>query len=638
MNSEQITNRVTFDINIPVTEYDLDILELYVSNKNQTGPNGDCTDFKLVDETKRQLVVNYEQHTAKNTVLEKKFFHFKQYFLRASELGYKKEQLKSNPNLLILTSIQDDKDNCKVELFAEYLLPDNPLESIEKSSFFTNTYYVTYKDCIDQELLHKRYLKKQDSLKNPIKYLTAFQTSSILIRNISRSTNVNQLMKTLTADITSRLGSKPNIFLDQFKNYLLCQFKSELDTSKFIDSIRPYLVQHKLTSEYCYNFELTNNDVSQSSKADCIDKPTQTELCDKKSTKPNSNVNNTVPSVLLNEHEAVYECFNDTLKGISIKDSPPKNSIQISNPVLRNSLVKCAKILHDFRRDLEKMLDKCKLSLRSDYSNFDIILKPSDFDSVISKSIVTNLIASYEQERLRFEIFYVNSIITDKKENLNLLLQSLKHKKELEKFKSQLNIYFNSIKCIHAQYNKQSGCFEIFGYAQAVQCFIDYLNILQAKQLQLIEDKKLEKQDINLSVSKDFRVEIFYKFDAYYFRDFQKRLAEFDAVATIVNRNLINIKCSNQQQDANMPTNLSWKSDARCSKDTVLEFIQIYLSQFDSAVVNLPFDRDSEEAFKFWYDKYSLDANWLSESQIKLFGVKRNIEDLQKKIEKFYKI
>ena len=61
------------------------------------------------------------------------------------------------------------------------------------------------------------------------------------------------------------------------------------------------------------------------------------------------------------------------------------------------------------------MLDKCKLSLRSDYSNFDIILKPSDFDSVISKSIVTNLIASYEQERLRFEIFYVNSIITDKK-------------------------------------------------------------------------------------------------------------------------------------------------------------------------------------------------------------------------------
>ncbi len=288
------TNQVTFDVNVPIVPEDLDVIELFVSNKNQAGPNSDLTHFSQAP-NKKQLTVIYEHQAAKQVVLAKRFFTYKQYFLRASESGYKFEILPTNPVVVVLTNANDSKP----ELFGEYLLPDNPVASVQRSMFFPNTAYITYRSAIDQSLLQKRYLKKQVNRKISIQYLKAFKTSTILIRHRNLK-NTDNLMEKLTADIYKRLGPKPNIFLDQFSSFLICQFKSDLDSDKFLELIRGYLNENNLISEYLFNFEL----IKEEDGSGVVEKPgLQAESIEFES----------------GEHQSVYECFNDLLKGKILK-------------------------------------------------------------------------------------------------------------------------------------------------------------------------------------------------------------------------------------------------------------------------------------------------------------------------------
>ena len=105
-------------------------------------------------------------------------------------------------------------------------------------------------------------------------------------------------------------------------------------------------------------------------------------------------------------------------KGVSKKETMPKLSLQIIAPVnaiLSECLFKCSKILFDFRRDLETILPSCKLCMLSDLSSFLVAFKQNDYDSPISQSLVTNLMASYEKDRLKNEIFEVDNIFKNSK-------------------------------------------------------------------------------------------------------------------------------------------------------------------------------------------------------------------------------
>ena len=136
----------------------------------------------------------------------------------------------------------------------------------------------------------------------------------------------------------------------------------------------------------------------------------------------------------------------------------------------------------------------------------------------------------------------------------------------------------------------------------------------------------MEKKSFSLSASNDTRVSMLFKFDDYYFKDFQRKLAEHNASAT-VKKGTWSVVIAQSQLDGVLAKEVanSWRS-------RVDKFISEYLSLFDTAVFDLPFDRNSPEAFKFLYDKYALDALWLSEKQIKLFGVKEKIEEFHHRI------
>ncbi len=284
------TNQVTFDINVPINSEDLDVIELFLSNKNQAGPNSDFIHFSHTADRK-QLNVIYENQSAKQVVIAKKFFTYKHYFIRASETGYRNEILSIDPKVIVLSNI-DTK--AKSELFAEYLLPDNPIASVQMSKFFAKTAYIIYRGFIDHSLLEKRYIKKHAQLKTSIQYLKAFQTSTILISSKS-SVSTCELMDKLSADIHARLGAKPNIFLDQFCGFLICQFNSDLDSSKFLELTSEYLNENSLISEYLYNFDLINEKETEKAEQTVLPK----ELFHK---------------VESTEHQSIYECFNDMLK------------------------------------------------------------------------------------------------------------------------------------------------------------------------------------------------------------------------------------------------------------------------------------------------------------------------------------
>ena len=264
----------------------------------------------------------YKSPEARETVLRKRFFLFDRYFLRASQNGYMNEELKPDKYQLVLRN----------SINAEFLLPENQVISIDRSKFFKDTCYIWYKYPIDEQMVLQNYGEKQAQLKEKnVTYLHAFKTSTVLIGK-RKNTNVAELMDKLTNDIVSRLGPRPNLFLDQGSSFVLCQFKSELETDAFLGAIESYLRENQLVFEYLHNFELTSGRMKSGGRmVRCFGKATQTVESFKGPVKEEApRINGQVVRVESKasseirevspkgNYEVVYEHFNDSLKGILI--------------------------------------------------------------------------------------------------------------------------------------------------------------------------------------------------------------------------------------------------------------------------------------------------------------------------------
>lgn len=118
--SSQLEHQVLFESNRPLEPRDIDILSLFLENKRQSG-GGDilnvvpvCVEHTAATEDKancRALKVTYEQADVQQRILAKKFFRFQEYFLRASECGYKLNQLYTLDNTrIILENISSSEE------------------------------------------------------------------------------------------------------------------------------------------------------------------------------------------------------------------------------------------------------------------------------------------------------------------------------------------------------------------------------------------------------------------------------------------------------------------------------------------------------------------------------------------------
>ena len=200
----------------------------------------------------------------------------------------------------------------------------------------------------------------------------------------------------------------------------------------------------------------------------------------------------------------------------------------------------------------------------------------------------------------------------------------------MDHLKSKLNIYFKSSKCLFVQYEQKNDFFDIYGYAQAVVCFVDQLDLIIEKNVKQMEHQILEKLNFNLSLAQDYRLGVFFKLSDLYFKKFQSQLAGLKARINIKKDNVLNIFCT---ENIEKTVTQAYHEKVNTWRNSIDDLIQHYLSQVESLIIDLNFQRSSEKANNIMYDKNSINILWASDTAIKVFGVIDKIKDFQRAIE-----
>jgi len=170
---------------------------------------------------------------------------------------------------------------------------------------------------------------------------------------------------------------------------------------------------------------------------------------------------------------------------------------------------------------------------------------------------------------------------------------------------------------MYAYFNEITGCFEAYGYGQAVQCFSVALNSLKTNKIKLTK----KKLSLDCDLSNYPLLEMFSKFKGYYFNDFEKKLKLLGGKVSLKDsQGSIRLESIDEQEPI-------WREEV---KKYVTDYLNQFVSDFE---LNMPFSRDSNQAKEFLYDVNSIEAAWKAECNcLVLAGAKKSIELLMKKI------
>lgn len=108
-NRTPAKNEVLFELSRQLVPEDMDILSLFLENRKQSGGG----DILHVEDQSRSLRVVYEDDNACQRVLAKKFLQFQSYYMRASERGYKINEIyELDTTRIILKNINNHEEVC----------------------------------------------------------------------------------------------------------------------------------------------------------------------------------------------------------------------------------------------------------------------------------------------------------------------------------------------------------------------------------------------------------------------------------------------------------------------------------------------------------------------------------------------
>ena len=196
----------------------------------------------------------------KQRILEKKFFSFENFLLRASQSGYQSDTYAEDNLNLIICNI-DDEDT--VYSYAQYLSSNN---EIGITPYSDSAYLITYAKAISKKEIELQYAKRPSLHGKKIKLVHCFQTNTIIVRLFetkpmlfSESKPIDFLKEKVIQRI-DRLNIRAEYFYDIVQaDCALFQFESnEYGTdcvAKLIDSFK---CDNSLLVEMCYNFSLLN--------------------------------------------------------------------------------------------------------------------------------------------------------------------------------------------------------------------------------------------------------------------------------------------------------------------------------------------------------------------------------------------
>ena len=179
---------VEFFSSKPIEPNDLEIILLFLENSKKSG-GGDFSEY-ILDPSRHLLILKYENTRAKSRVLSKKTLTFQQFKLIASE-PFDEKSFKIDDKTVILTNVSEKMNAEAVTLFAENLVVNdeeaNDVESVSKSIFFSNVYFVTFKMSYNHEKIIKRLARKSTMFDQTINLLQGYSTRSILVKKVDRT-------------------------------------------------------------------------------------------------------------------------------------------------------------------------------------------------------------------------------------------------------------------------------------------------------------------------------------------------------------------------------------------------------------------------------------------------------------------
>ena len=182
LKKETNNNQVDFSISPAVNDSDdLELIALLMQNFKRSGGGAILNDQYSVNKTNTIISLTYVDSACKNNVLNKRKFDFKHYSITAHE-PFDESQFEKHKNILVIYNIDitGDNDNTIVMIYAENLVPNNPIQFLVTSKMFKNTHYVTFRDAYDFKNVLQRHQRRPKINQAKTEVLQAFILNSVI--------------------------------------------------------------------------------------------------------------------------------------------------------------------------------------------------------------------------------------------------------------------------------------------------------------------------------------------------------------------------------------------------------------------------------------------------------------------------
>ena len=269
MNKINEKVNLLFEINRMVLPEDIDEFINFFNNLlNSEKEKKLCINYKLHSNSFSTVEIFTRSQIA-NEILNKGFFPFREYLIRASRKGYLNEDYPIEKNKIIIRNISVDINCAKsnhnyllLKLFANHLLPNNEILQIEQSQIFLHTYIFTYKNELNKKkLLEDYYANQLPALQED--FIDCFHLNSCLIKQ-KRLCDLDDGLNLKLNNFIVENATNCKYFIDTRRYFdlgiIIIQFKKECqinkENDKFIELIEKFCKSNELIFERCNNFEL----------------------------------------------------------------------------------------------------------------------------------------------------------------------------------------------------------------------------------------------------------------------------------------------------------------------------------------------------------------------------------------------
>ena len=265
------SNEIIVKSNCNLNEDDLELLTMFFENKKYSN-GGTISNVTIIDSSTFKIA--YEDKNVRQRILEKFCFKFHKYDLKcSSHLRLSNQMFDASLREVMLKNI--DVECSVIELYAEYLSPENDIVEIKKSKLFEKTFIILYKQDLNISDVRTRFNKRSSLKSLKLELVECFKTNSFIIKSDTRL-NIDEIR----AHVENAIKSKKYLLENYDDTFLIIRPENEYDLTdqKLLENL---CIEHKLIIENCYNFDLV--DSFRNFKEELVarhDKTTQTEEVD----------------------------------------------------------------------------------------------------------------------------------------------------------------------------------------------------------------------------------------------------------------------------------------------------------------------------------------------------------------------